>query len=104
MALFVTPKYLAEMVTYVVLVTLMVAIVNVALLLPAGTVTLDGSLAADELSLSVTTTPPLGTGDVRVTVPWEEVPPVTLVGFTDNVLSATVVGLIVSVALFVTPP
>jgi hypothetical protein len=103
MALFVTPKYLAEMVTYVVLVTLMVAMVNVALVLPAGTVTVEGSLAADELSLSVTTTPPDGAAEVRVTVPWEEVPPVTLVGLTDNALKATA-GFTVSVAVFVTPP
>jgi hypothetical protein len=68
----------------VAVVTEVVVMVNAAVVLPAATVTVEGSLAADELSLSVTTTPPLGAGDVRVTVPWEEVPPVTLVGLITN--------------------
>lgn len=52
-----------------VLVTGIVAIVNVALVLPPGTVTLAGSLADDELSLSDTTAPPAGAGPLNVTVP-----------------------------------
>ena len=102
-ALFVTPEYIADMVTFVDLDTLIVVMVKVAVVLPAGTVTVEGSLAADELSLRVTTTPPDGAAEVRVTVPWEEVPPVTLVGLTDSALKATA-GLTVSVAVFVTPP
>jgi hypothetical protein len=47
-----------------------VVIVNVALVLPAGTVTVDGTLAADGVSLlSDIATPPLGAGPVSVTVP-----------------------------------
>jgi hypothetical protein len=69
--------------------------------LPAGTVTLEGSLAADELTLSETTTPPLGAGELRVTVPWKDAPPVTLVGLKASALNASG-GLTVSVADFVT--
>lgn len=43
--------------------------VNVALVLPAGTVTLAGTVAAGESSLSDTTAPPLGAGPLKVTVP-----------------------------------
>jgi hypothetical protein len=100
---FVTPEYLAEMVTFLDMVTLMVVMVKVALVLPAATVMVEGSLAADELSLSETTTPPLGAGALRVTVPWEEVPPVTVVGLMVNELKATE-GLTVSEAVLVTPP
>jgi hypothetical protein len=90
------------MVTAVELLTGEVVIVNVALVLPPGTVTLAGSLAADELSLSDTTAPPLGAGPVRVTLPWEVLPPTTLVGFSDSVLNAG--RFTVSTAVFVTPP
>ena len=43
--------------------------VNVVLVLPAGTVTLAGTLAAVELSLSETTIPPLGAAPLNVIVP-----------------------------------
>ena len=62
---------------------------NVALLLPPGTVTLAGTLADDELSLNDTTTPPLGAGPLNVTVPTEAVPPVTVLGFSESELNAT---------------
>jgi hypothetical protein len=52
-----------------------------ALVFPAGTVTLDGTVATDVLPLeSVTTAPPEGAAAVRVTVPVELFPPLTLVG------------------------
>src|SRR5437867_9781758 len=55
--------------------------VKVALVLPAGTVTLAGTVAAPVLLLDkLTTAPPLGAGPLSVTVPVEELPPVTLVG------------------------
>ena len=58
-----------------------VVIVNVALVAPAATVTLAGTWAADVLLLvRVTTAPPDGAGPVKVTVPADEVPPVTEAG------------------------
>ena len=73
------------MVTDVEAVTLLVVTVNVALLAPAATVTFAGTVAAAVLPLErETVAPPLGAGPLRVTVPVEEDPPLTLVG-----LSAT---------------
>ena len=60
--------------------TEMVATVNVALVVPAGTVTLVGVDADVELSLRDTTVPPLGAAAVNVTVPVDDVPPTTVVG------------------------
>jgi hypothetical protein len=82
--------------------TVDVVIVNTALVLPPATVTFAGTDADAELSLSETTTPPLGAAPLKVTVPWELVPPLTLVGFTVSVLNAG--GLIVSEAVFASPP
>ena len=82
LAVIVTPPYAAEMVTDLVLETGDVVITNVAPVLPPGTVTLDGTLADDELSLSDTVAPPAGAGAFRVTVPVELLPPATLVGLT----------------------
>ena len=70
------------MVTAVDSATALVLTVNVALVAPAATVTLDGTVAAVVLLLkSVTTAPPDGAAPVSVTVPVEGFPPVTLVGF-----------------------
>jgi len=64
--------------------------VNVALLAPAATVTLAGTVAVDVLLLvRVTAAPPAGAGPLSVTVPVEESPPVTVVGFSDSVESVT---------------
>ena len=61
-------------------VTVVVVTVKVAVVACAGTVMLAGTLAA-ALSLdSVTTAPPTTAGLLNVTVPVEELPPVTLVG------------------------
>src|SRR5437867_11343558 len=55
---------------------------NVALVLPAATVTLAGTLAAPLLLESATCAPPAGAGPLSFTVPVEDcVPPMTLVGF-----------------------
>jgi len=57
--------------------------VNVAVVAPAATVTLAGVLAtAVSLLESVTVAPPAGAAALSVTVPAEEFPPTTLVGFT----------------------
>src|SRR2546428_606792 len=64
--------------------TAVVVIVNGALLAPAGTVTLPGTVAAGLLLDSVTGAPPAGAGPFSVTVPVELLPPVTVVGFTPS--------------------
>ncbi|MBI2219171.1 MAG: hypothetical protein HYU51_17965 [Candidatus Rokubacteria bacterium] len=64
--------------------TEVVVTVNVALVAPAGTVTLAGTVAAVLLLDSVTTAPPVGAAAVNVAVPVEEAGPTTLVGFTDS--------------------
>jgi hypothetical protein len=73
------------MVTVVEVATALVLTVNVALVAPAATVTLEGTLAAVVLLLeSVTCAPPDGAGPLNVTVPVEELPPVTLAGFSES--------------------
>ena len=58
---------------------------KVALVAPAGTVTLEGALAARLLLESRTCAPPAGAGPLSVTVPVEDcVPPTTLVGFSSS--------------------
>lgn len=69
--------------------TRVVLMVNAALVLPLATVTLAGTLAEDELSLSDTTTPPLGAAPLKVTVPLELIPPVTVVGLSEREFSTT---------------
>ena len=79
-----------------------VVIANVALVAPAVTVTLAGTCAADVLLLvRVTTAPPDGAGPVKVTVPVDEVPPITELGLRLTGVSAAAVT--VRVAVFVTP-
>ena len=72
------------MVTGVEVVTALVLTVKFVLVAPAATVTLAGSVAAEALLERETRAPLPGAGPLRVTVPVEEDPPVTLVG-----LSAT---------------
>src|SRR5438445_13641985 len=69
------------MLTVVDAVTALVLTVNVALVAPAATVTLEGTVATDvSLLESATCAPPDGAGPLSVTMPVEEFPPVTLVG------------------------
>lgn len=84
-AVLVTPTKTAEIVTGVKAVTGVVVTVKLALVAPAGTVTLAGTVAALELSESVTSAPPLGAALVKVTVPCELAPPVTLARFSARV-------------------
>jgi hypothetical protein len=70
------------MVTEVEAGTARVVTVNVALVAPAGTVTLAGTVATAVLLLErETRAPPPGAGAFSVTLPVEGDPPLTLVGF-----------------------
>src|SRR6266481_429986 len=81
------------MVTAVDAVTALVLTVNVALVAPAATVTLEGTVAAAVLLLeSATCAPPVGAGPLSVTVPVEEFPPATLLGFSEIEESETDAG------------
>ena len=91
------------MVTDVEAATTLVVTVNVALVAPAGTVTLPGTVAAELLLDSVTCAPPAGAAPSSVTVPVELLPPVTVVGFTASEVRRTL-GITVRVAVRVTPP
>ena len=90
--------------TEVATLTLPAVTVNVADVAPCATVTLDGTLAAEALELdSDTTAPPVGAAAVNVTVPVPVCPLTIVVGFTDTLPSVTVDGMMVTVAVLVTP-
>jgi hypothetical protein len=92
------------MVTGVDVVTALVLTVNVALLAPAATVTVAGTVAVDVLLLErETTAPPVGAGPLSVTVPVEGDPPVTLVGFSVSEERVRAGGSTVSEAVLVAP-
>jgi hypothetical protein len=93
-------------VTGVELVTVVVLTVNVALVAPEAIVTLAGTVAADAPLERLTTAPLLGAGPLRVTVPVEKEPPVTLLGLTviEERVGAVPAGVTVSVAVLVAPP
>ena len=89
------PPNVPVIVTGVLDVTVLVAAAKVALVAPAATVTLAGTVAAEVLLLdSVTWAPPVGAPDDNVTVPVEPSPPTTLKGFmlTDNSVGGPVAG------------
>ena len=97
--------YEAEIVAEVDMRTIDVLTVKVALALPAGTVTMDGTLAAPLLLESMTCAPPAGAGPLSVTVPMEDcTPPTTLVGFKVSEETVTGGGVTVSEAVRVVPP
>ena len=104
MAVRVTPPALAVIVTGVDAVTALVAIAKVALVAPCATDTLAGGVAAALLLDRETAKPPAGAGDVSVTVPCDEAPPVTVAGFTATVESdAAAAGVTVRSAVRETP-
>src|SRR5437899_11822693 len=82
----------------------LVLTVKVALVAPAGTVTLEGTVATPVLLLeSRTWAPPAGAGPLSVTVPVEDcTPPTTLVGL--SVSEETMGGAAVSEAGLDAPP
>jgi hypothetical protein len=86
----VAPPNAAEIVATDDAVTAVVEIVKVALVDPAGTVTLAGSDAALELSETETSAPPLGAAALSLTVPVADVPPTTAVGLNATDESAAV--------------
>ena len=95
------------MMTAVEAVTEAVVTVKLALVAPTGTVTLAATIATALLLLeSVTTAPPDGAALVRVTVPCDVPPPVTLVGLSVNVLrlAGGGTGVTVSVVVRLAPP
>jgi hypothetical protein len=110
MAVRVTPPALAVIVTGVDAGTARVAIEKVALVAPCATDTPAGTVATAVLLLDTDTAkPPAGAGDVSVTAPCDEAPPVTLAGFTATVESdagggGAGGGVTVSVALRAVPP
>jgi hypothetical protein len=70
-----------------------VVTLNVAVVLPANTVTVEGTAALLGLLLDkATTKPPAGAGAVSVTVPTEPLPPRTLVGLRDTAESTAAAG------------
>ena len=104
-----TAFQIAVRVAVVLAVTVVVVTVKFAVVAPARTVTLAGTVAELELLLNVTKAPPTGAPPVNVTVPCAVAPPVTLAGFKDtaNKLAGgggAEGGLTVIVAVRVTPP
>ncbi len=96
-----------EMITEVVADTAVVFTVKVVLFEPPGTVTLAGTVATPGSRLdNVTTTPRAGATPLRVAVPVELLPPVTVAGLRESDASETfaVVGSTVRRALTVEGP
>ena len=83
---------------------MLVFTVKVVLVAPAGTVTLEGTVAAAVLLLeSVTCAPPAGAGPFSLTVPVEDpTPPITLAGLRAS--EETIGGITMSEAVCVPPP
>ena len=96
-AVFEAPANVAEIVDEVFELTAVVDTVNVAVELPAGTVTDAGTVALELVDDSVTTDPPVPAFPLRVTVPVEDVPPVTLAGLSESPVN--VAGVMVKVPM-----
>ena len=70
-------------------VTAVVPTVKVAVLLPPATFTVFGTVVEPLSLASATETPPAGAAPLKITVPVADVPPFTLVGFTETDESVT---------------
>jgi len=71
--------------------------VNVAVVAPEATVTLEGTVAAEVLELErATETPPVPAASVNVTVPVPVWPLTIVLGLTETLLSAAAGGLMVT--------
>ncbi len=101
-AAFETDMYVARIVVVTFDVTGTVVIVKVAVLLPAATITFDGTVALALLAVRLTMIPLAGAGPVNVTAPVLATPPFTLDGF--NVSADSAAARIVSVAALVMAP
>jgi hypothetical protein len=85
----VAPPRLAERVATTGLVAAAVVTVNVAVVAPAATTTLAGTVAETSLEESDTEAPPTGAAPLSVTVPVEGEPPSTVPGKSARTLSVT---------------
>jgi len=83
-AVLLTLLYVAVIVTEVLDATDWVVTLKVAVLLPAATVTEAGTLVDALLLDRETEIPPVGAVALKVTVPIEDAPPTTLVGFSET--------------------
>jgi len=83
--------------------TVLVATLKLAVVLPAATVTVAGTIAEALLLDSAREMPPVGAAPVKVTVPVADVPPVTLAGFTTTDKMATGGGVMVRAAVLLRP-
>ena len=90
-----------EIVTEVLVATGLVVTVKVAVVAFAATGTVAGTVAAGLLLVRATTAPPAGAAELKVTVPVEGLPPVTLLGFKAS--EATVRAVTVRVAVWLVP-
>jgi hypothetical protein len=99
----VLPRYVAEIDADTVVAVVAVVTANVVEVAPAATMTLAGvaAMAVFELT-SVTAKPPAGAAALIVTLPVDDVPPVTLVGVSE--IAERAGGFTVRVAFLVTPP
>jgi len=91
------PAKVAVIVGVALVVTVVVAILKLAEPYPAGTTTLDGTVAAELFDARLTVVPPDGASPFRVTVPVDGNPPTTVLGA--MVSEERGAGVTVSVAL-----
>jgi hypothetical protein len=97
------PPAEAPIVLVVLVGTPMEVTVKVAVVAPAGTVTVAGTVAAAVLlDVNATDIPPVGAALPRVTIPVEGVPPTTVVGLSET--AVTTGGLTVRVAVWFDEP